>query len=202
MRVCEKDPQTGSVFFKLLSFFATRDDVDGQGQPHHQARAAPEDDENAAGPLSAAVASPPCLPDDAQGRRARHRRERAPARARARAPRARLRRAGRALAGRVPRVDRVRPPRGLRARAPRRGRRRRLPRQRPARARAHAPAPAAALFARLAPFVPRALGARRAAGCNPHIRLYEYAPGQRFGAHYDERARRRRGETEYSVPCT
>ena len=51
------------------------------------------------------------------------------------------------------------------------------------------PAPAAALFARLAPFVPRALGARRAAGCNPHIRLYEYAPGQRFGAHYDESAR-------------
>ena len=160
--------------------------------------APPPDDENAAGPLSAAVASPPCLPDDAHGGARAHRRElrleRVPVHRElvfavpgalspdecrawiAYGRRAGFERAHHAEGGGVAFRDNGRL------------------------ALEHAPAPAAALFARLAPFVPRALGARRAAGCNPHIRLYEYAPGQRFGAHYDESARvGEAGETEYTV---
>eukprot|EP00752_Nemacystus_decipiens_P006455 g5813.t1 len=50
----------------------------------------------------------------------------------------------------------------------------------------HSPEVAAALFARVAPFVPAEMGARKAVACNSNIRIYRYAVGQRFGRHIDE----------------
>jgi hypothetical protein len=50
---------------------------------------------------------------------------------------------------------------------------------------------AAAIFSRLAPFLPPSLQSRDGAtwnvcGCSSNLRLYKYGPGQRFGRHYDE----------------
>lgn len=47
------------------------------------------------------------------------------------------------------------------------------------------PEVAAAVFARVRPFVPAQLGRLRPCGCNPNIRLYRYGAGQRFGPHVD-----------------
>ena len=167
------------------------------GKAKHTRPTPPRDDDAAAGPLSATVGSPPCVPDDHQGgarRCCELKLERVPVH--------------RELVFAVPGAFSADECRAWIAYG------RRLGFERAHHAEGggvafrdngrlsleHAPAPAAALFARLAPFVPRALGARRAAGCNPHIRLYEYAPGQRFGAHYDESARvGEAGETEYTV---
>mmetsp|Transcript_3796 Transcript_3796/g.8219 ORF Transcript_3796/g.8219 Transcript_3796/m.8219 type:complete len:250 (-) Transcript_3796:433-1182(-) len=45
---------------------------------------------------------------------------------------------------------------------------------------------AASIFERLAPWAPAEVRGRRASGCNPNIRLYKYAAGQRFGKHVDQ----------------
>lgn len=50
----------------------------------------------------------------------------------------------------------------------------------------HSPEVAAAVFARVGPFVPAEMGGRTAVACNSNIRLYRYAVGQRFGKHIDE----------------
>ena len=39
---------------------------------------------------------------------------------------------------------------------------------------------AAAIFARLQPWIPAEVAGKRATGCNPNIRLYRYQAGQRF----------------------
>ena len=45
---------------------------------------------------------------------------------------------------------------------------------------------AAAIFARLQPWVPSHVAGQQANGCNPNIRLYRYEAGQRFGPHVDQ----------------
>ncbi|CAM9167612.1 unnamed protein product [Choristocarpus tenellus] len=50
----------------------------------------------------------------------------------------------------------------------------------------HNPSVAAALWARVGPFVPAVMDGRTATGCNANIRLYRYTVGQRFGKHIDE----------------
>ena len=59
---------------------------------------------------------------------------------------------------------------------------------------------AAALFARLQPWVPAEVAGKHAVGCNPNIRLYRYGVGQRFGPHIDQANRLRSGATtEFTV---
>ncbi|CAM9970951.1 unnamed protein product, partial [Hapterophycus canaliculatus] len=50
----------------------------------------------------------------------------------------------------------------------------------------HSAEVAAALFARVGPFVPTEMDGRTAVACNSNIRIYRYAVGQRFGKHIDE----------------
>ncbi|CAM9160820.1 unnamed protein product [Sphacelaria rigidula] len=50
----------------------------------------------------------------------------------------------------------------------------------------HSPETAAAVFARVGPFVPAEMGGRTVVECNSNIRLYRYGVGQRFGKHVDE----------------
>lgn len=57
-----------------------------------------------------------------------------------------------------------------------------------------------AIFSRLRQWIPDAVGGRRACGCNPNIRLYKYAAGQRFGPHVDQSNRLADGSvTEFTV---
>ena len=60
---------------------------------------------------------------------------------------------------------------------------------------------AAAIFERLRPWLPAEVGGRKLRGCNPNIRLYRYAQGQRFGRHVDQanRLSGARGVTEATV---
>lgn len=51
------------------------------------------------------------------------------------------------------------------------------------------------IWQRLAPLLPDDLAGGRAVGCYPKIRLYAYAPGQRFGKHIDEAVDAVEGET-------
>ncbi|CAM9912972.1 unnamed protein product, partial [Ascophyllum nodosum] len=61
----------------------------------------------------------------------------------------------------------------------------------------HSPAVAAAVFARVGPFVPAEMDGRSAAGCNANIRLYRYNVGQRFGKHVDESVEDENGRVSY-----
>jgi hypothetical protein len=64
----------------------------------------------------------------------------------------------------------------------------------------HSEEVAAAIFARLQPWIPGEVAGRRACGCNPNIRLYKYERGQRFGPHVDQANRMADGSiTEFTV---
>ena len=59
---------------------------------------------------------------------------------------------------------------------------------------------AAAIFARLQPWVPAHVAGRKAVGCNNNIRLYRYEKGQRFGPHVDQANQLASGATtEFTV---
>jgi hypothetical protein len=69
------------------------------------------------------------------------------------------------------------------------------------------PALAAALFARIAPFVPRGIGGSHVAGLNERLRFLKYDVGDFFREHMDgcytrprwETERRRDGESQRAI---